>query len=163
MESGRCSDSKAKGGSRKAEVKSAFKRLNVSLSPFAFRLPTCRSVGDGDRLHLDQIVRNRQRLDAEQRARRRVVLRAVLRPHLVHQGAVLGPVADHERGDLHHVGERGAGALERDIYIAEHLLRLRREVALRSEEHTSELQSLAYLVCRLLLEKKNKTNIRTNK
>src|SRR2546425_1482052 len=28
---------------------------------------------------------------------------------------------------------------------------------LRSEEHTSELQSLAYLVCRLLLEKKKKT------
>src|SRR2546425_6989422 len=27
-------------------------------------------------------------------------------------------------------------------------------VAVRSEEHTSELQSLAYLVCRLLLEKK---------
>src|SRR5687767_303291 len=32
-----------------------------------------------------------------------------------------------------------------------YLLRL-----LRSEEHTSELQSLAYLVCRLLLEKKKK-------
>src|SRR2546423_9030940 len=31
---------------------------------------------------------------------------------------------------------------------------------LRSEEHTSELQSLAYLVCRLLLEKK-KEAIRT--
>src|SRR5687767_15682219 len=31
----------------------------------------------------------------------------------------------------------------------------------RSEEHTSELQSLAYLVCRLLLEKKNKK--KTNK
>src|SRR5205823_9899130 len=30
------------------------------------------------------------------------------------------------------------------------------EQALRSEEHTSELQSLAYLVCRLLLEKKKK-------
>src|SRR5687767_15441724 len=28
----------------------------------------------------------------------------------------------------------------------------------RSEEHTSELQSLAYLVCRLLLEKKKKNN-----
>src|SRR2546425_7124318 len=28
--------------------------------------------------------------------------------------------------------------------------------AMRSEEHTSELQSLAYLVCRLLLEKKKK-------
>src|SRR2546425_3790327 len=31
---------------------------------------------------------------------------------------------------------------------------LRASVANRSEEHTSELQSLAYLVCRLLLEKK---------
>src|SRR2546425_5802061 len=30
--------------------------------------------------------------------------------------------------------------------------------AKRSEEHTSELQSLAYLVCRLLLEKKKKNN-----
>src|SRR2546425_1965792 len=29
-------------------------------------------------------------------------------------------------------------------------------VKARSEEHTSELQSLAYLVCRLLLEKKKK-------
>src|SRR2546425_6293189 len=28
------------------------------------------------------------------------------------------------------------------------------EISGRSEEHTSELQSLAYLVCRLLLEKK---------
>src|SRR2546425_9344983 len=33
--------------------------------------------------------------------------------------------------------------------------------ATRSEEHTSELQSLAYLVCRLLLEKKKKTNQKT--
>src|SRR2546425_9625507 len=30
----------------------------------------------------------------------------------------------------------------------------------RSEEHTSELQSLAYLVCRLLLEKKKKQDYR---
>src|SRR3989441_5043064 len=29
----------------------------------------------------------------------------------------------------------------------------------RSEEHTSELQSLAYLVCRLLLEKKKNTTM----
>src|SRR2546425_2322190 len=33
-----------------------------------------------------------------------------------------------------------------------------RSITLRSEEHTSELQSLAYLVCRLLLEKKKKIN-----
>src|SRR2546423_14224346 len=32
----------------------------------------------------------------------------------------------------------------------------------RSEEHTSELQSLAYLVCRLLLEKKKKQSITRN-
>src|SRR2546425_7910094 len=31
-------------------------------------------------------------------------------------------------------------------------------VGIRSEEHTSELQSLAYLVCRLLLEKKKNNN-----
>src|ERR1039458_10586521 len=31
-----------------------------------------------------------------------------------------------------------------------------RDVVLRSEEHTSELQSLRHLVCRLLLEKNNK-------
>src|SRR3712207_7082520 len=37
-------------------------------------------------------------------------------------------------------------------YHAEH-------VVLRSEEHTSELQSRQYLVCRLLLEKKKKLNI----
>src|SRR2546425_7434749 len=31
------------------------------------------------------------------------------------------------------------------------------QARMRSEEHTSELQSLAYLVCRLLLEKKKKS------
>src|SRR2546425_4764549 len=33
----------------------------------------------------------------------------------------------------------------------------------RSEEHTSELQSLAYLVCRLLLEKKKNTQRKREK
>src|SRR3712207_7559059 len=33
---------------------------------------------------------------------------------------------------------------------------------LRSEEHTSELQSRQYLVCRLLLEKKNKMTTMTH-
>src|SRR2546425_9223286 len=33
----------------------------------------------------------------------------------------------------------------------------------RSEEHTSELQSLAYLVCRLLLEKKTNNDSKTRK
>src|SRR3712207_7839534 len=34
---------------------------------------------------------------------------------------------------------------------------------LRSEEHTSELQSRQYLVCRLLLEKKKKLRMKTTK
>src|SRR3712207_7552923 len=46
-------------------------------------------------------------------------------------------------------GRRGAGRLRR-------LALLRR----RSEEHTSELQSRQYLVCRLLLEKKKIINVR---
>src|SRR3989449_1641863 len=33
----------------------------------------------------------------------------------------------------------------------------------RSEEHTSELQSRLHLVCRLLLEKKKKTNVMIHK
>src|SRR5229473_5538083 len=37
--------------------------------------------------------------------------------------------------------------------------RRHRPGAVRSEEHTSELQSLAYLVCRLLLEKKKKKKL----
>src|SRR3712207_7521240 len=37
-------------------------------------------------------------------------------------------------------------------------LGVRNEVNFRSEEHTSELQSRQYLVCRLLLEKKKQNN-----
>src|SRR3712207_8380638 len=36
-----------------------------------------------------------------------------------------------------------------------------RGLSVRSEEHTSELQSRQYLVCRLLLEKKKKKHIST--
>src|SRR5258708_22326663 len=36
------------------------------------------------------------------------------------------------------------------------------DMPVRSEEHTSELQSPDHLVCRLLLEKKKKISLRTN-
>src|SRR3989441_9278977 len=49
-----------------------------------------------------------------------------------------GPGAEHDGRDV-----EDADAYERSGHV-------------RSEEHTSELQSLAYLVCRLLLEKKKK-------
>src|SRR5262245_61247302 len=46
--------------------------------------------------------------------------------------------------------------LEVPVYDGTDDLTLNRGVGRRSEEHTSELQSLRHLVCRLLLEKKNK-------
>src|SRR2546425_9133216 len=49
-------------------------------------------------------------------------------------------IAEHDAALLVYGADAVAVAVERD----------------RSEEHTSELQSLAYLVCRLLLEKKKK-------
>src|SRR2546425_8765588 len=45
----------------------------------------------------------------------------------------------------------------REVGRIQHALRADVNRPLRSEEHTSELQSLAYLVCRLLLEKKKTT------
>src|SRR5687767_15277180 len=55
-------------------------------------------------------------------------------------------------------GEGGApgGAPARAGGVGPSARRRRPVGVLRSEEHTSELQSLAYLVCRLLLEKKKK-------
>src|SRR2546425_6793610 len=55
-----------------------------------------------------------------------------------------GAATDH--GDLLRDGKLLDGAHYDDSRLS----------AIRSEEHTSELQSLAYLVCRLLLEKKKK-------
>src|SRR5437016_7934210 len=48
------------------------------------------------------------------------------------------------------------GDVRRDIACLRHLDH-------RSEEHTSELQSLTNLVCRLLLEKKNKNQAHTDR
>src|SRR3712207_8236956 len=45
---------------------------------------------------------------------------------------------------------------ERPVIVGKEVLAV---VRLRSEEHTSELQSRQYLVCRLLLEKKKQTNL----
>src|SRR5438876_9752430 len=52
--------------------------------------------------------------------------------------------------------EHGASARKRDLEVLEHgqVVVDRRVLELRSEEHTSELQSPVHLVCRLLLEKK---------
>src|SRR5437762_9682782 len=71
---------------------------------------------------------------------------------------------DRPLGDTHiHLGDEGERLVGLGIEIGSHALTLGQEVGvgaknlellLRSEEHTSELQSPMYLVCRLLLEKK---------
>src|SRR2546425_2556203 len=48
----------------------------------------------------------------------------------------------------------GQGGISHRLIHAGFVVRDRAAMDRRSEEHTSELQSLAYLVCRLLLEKK---------
>src|SRR3712207_7795742 len=45
------------------------------------------------------------------------------------------------------------------LFAGERITEVRRTTKERSEEHTSELQSRQYLVCRLLLEKKKKQTI----
>src|SRR2546425_7790664 len=57
-------------------------------------------------------------------------------------------------------GNDRIGRSQIDSYNFAHNFILQIAIIARSEEHTSELQSLAYLVCRLLLEKKKpKTTI----
>src|SRR3712207_8597375 len=83
----------------------------------------------------------------------------------------LSNVAEHEDAALGHLLHRVPESLASDARVLAsavgHLVRAeRRDVigdhASRSEEHTSELQSRQYLVCRLLLEKKKHPAITTS-
>src|SRR5687767_15616871 len=72
-----------------------------------------------------------------------------------HAGA-LGEAGRQRRGRSgRHDGVSPGGLAGGQPLLSVRLLSVR--LRPRSEEHTSELQSLAYLVCRLLLEKKKKT------
>src|SRR2546422_8539609 len=68
----------------------------------------------------------------------------------VHTPADVPDVFAHDtaRDDHGDAGDGGPDALDVEVGQA------------RSEEHTSELQSRLHLVCRLLLEKKNRTQTR---
>src|SRR3712207_7684961 len=67
----------------------------------------------------------------------------------------------HDARERPHLRSPGVEPAGEAAEVAAHVGRARREAAPpdppqgRSEEHTSELQSRQYLVCRLLLEKKN--------
>src|SRR5687767_15777578 len=80
------------------------------------------------------------------------VIREVLRPARVARLPMRRPI------EILHADRLREIRFERVVDVATRLLLENgaERVEVRSEEHTSELQSLAYLVCRLLLEKKKK-------
>src|SRR5947209_19862211 len=83
-----------------------------------------------------------------------------LRSAVAHGDTSFEGHGDHR--DIHSFPTRRSSDLKRDLvsYSGGHLSlelegkRTPRQASGRSEEHTSELQSRQYLVCRLLLEKK---------
>src|SRR3712207_8644621 len=82
------------------------------------------------------------------RERNRVRVIDALRQHGTASRADLARVTGLSRSTVSSL----VAALQRDgIVVGDE------DLGARSEEHTSELQSRQYLVCRLLLEKKNKT------
>src|SRR5262245_65022291 len=76
----------------------------------------------------------------------RALAREVVETH-AEVGEVLAYAFEHRVAGAEAEREHGFGAGDAHPFLA---------VFLRSEEHTSELQSLRHLVCRLLLEKKKK-------
>src|SRR2546425_9424287 len=85
--------------------------------------------------------------------------------------STLFPYTTLFRSERHHAAGRDAERVrvdalevvepERDVHLGGIVFgAVELGPAQRSEEHTSELQSLAYLVCRLLLEKKKHTTRR---
>src|SRR5262245_62967372 len=68
-------------------------------------------------------------------------------------------VASSSRRPRSRPGVTGASTMNWDCGVTASELQARAQPLVpRSEEHTSELQSLRHLVCRLLLEKKKKKN-----
>src|SRR3712207_9372711 len=73
----------------------------------------------------------------------------------LHDALPIFPVAVRRGQNRSHHGQRTEG---RRDHVAHHVAVVVLAGPDRSEEHTSELQSRQYLVCRLLLEKKNKSS-----
>src|SRR5437899_9591583 len=89
------------------------------------------------------------------------------RPGATGRTGTPAPMRQSRRGIIHALTTRTTAPTPRSAHLPAKtptapastwaLLGVGAVVLVRSEEHTSELQSLRHLVCRLLLEKKNKT------
>src|SRR5436190_18608427 len=77
---------------------------------------------------------------------------------LFRSNAEHAPTCDHGHGNVTDRAETETKCLQAAIRHAELVATPIAKRIDRSEEHTSELQSHSDLVCRLLLEKKKKTN-----
>src|SRR5258707_11983743 len=84
--------------------------------------------------------------------------RSTLFPYTTLFRSALDQVALFARGRHDHDGDRAQLGVALDLTED-----LQPVVIMRSEEHTSELQSRQYLVCRLLLEKKKKNRLTIDK
>src|SRR6266545_6108059 len=117
-------------------IESSSSALSLTPASFTLRHPALDDVGDDAWILLRDEPRALQRLFAAGRAgqRRRKRRRG-------------------ERFGGRDLDALGSAAQRRSQHTEHQVCNEQRE---RSEEHTSELQSLAYLVCRLLLEKKKK-------
>src|SRR5689334_24108502 len=84
--------------------------------------------------------------------------RSTLFPYttLFRSGQYRAAMVDEAAMVLHVAFQQAMGGLPRDIAIEALAIEGFPARVLRSEEHTSELQSQFHLVCRLLLEKKKK-------
>src|SRR3712207_8147818 len=85
--------------------------------------------------------------------------RSTLFPYTTLFRSVLDYDRDHLTARIVHMGVGGFHRAHQETYLHELAARGIADwsvIGVRSEEHTSELQSRQYLVCRLLLEKKKR-------
>src|SRR5690349_5893309 len=89
----------------------------------------------------------------------------VVRPELAKHASPNLPIEIVAASEVITMNDHPAQAFRRkkdsSVHVAARLVREAKADGLRSEEHTSELQSRRDLVCRLLLEKKKKKKVKT--